>query len=216
MLDLSSHLSGPPGFEEAMDDIVPMLPRIYPAQTYGMEPVRVMLPPGLQVEFAIDMGGSYGTVMTSMLSDWGVEAGTVALAALANLRRDAEARDPRTVEEVVHNGMTLRALRQVNGWESALILVPDMLERFFGSEPVLVAAPLRTTLMALDGMVDPREIFELSAAFAASDPRGLAVDPMLLADGRLQAFRRLPDGEFELASPAGVDLRARQGRRLHA
>jgi hypothetical protein len=200
--EISARLSSPFEYEAVVDRIVPMLPRVYPAQTYGLQPAIVFLPPGIPVEFAVDMGGSYGSLMIATLDEWGVDPGTVALAALANVRRDADGRDHRAVEEMTRDGIRVRALRPSNGWESAMILVPDVLERFFGSEPLIVAAPLRPTLMAFDGGTDPALAFDLSAQFAATDPRGLAVDPMRLEEGRLHPYRRLPDGALEEVMPA--------------
>ncbi len=175
-------------FDGVRDRIVPMLPRIVPPPDSGDPLVTVFLPPGIPVGFGVDLGGSYGTVSLPMLDRWGIDPGALALTALANTRRFGEGQDAATIQEVPMDNVLVRALQVGAGWESALVLVPDELERLFGPGPAIVAVPLRPLVLAFP-VADPVVALEINALLADSDPRGLAVEPMLLAGGRLEFLR---------------------------
>jgi hypothetical protein len=189
-LEALASMAGPGRFEDIRESIVPMLPRRHPVPDFGQRPVTAILAPGIPVGFAIDTPHAYGSILVDSLADWGVDAGMIAMTAISNVRRRAATRKARDVEDFAALDTQARILRPRDGLESTLILAPDLIERFFGPEPLIVAAPLREVLIAFDWGTDLGRAFEVSDALAESDPRGLAVDPMRLVDGRLQVIRR--------------------------
>ena len=82
--------------------------------------------------------------------------------------------------------MPVRILQSGVGCASALVLVPDELERIFGSERQCLIAPMRDLLISMPADADRELVGWLNDEFASMDPNGLALDAFVLEDGTLR------------------------------
>jgi hypothetical protein len=67
----------------------------------------------------------------------------------------------------------VRVLQSGAGWASGLLVVPDLLPRFFGPGPHVVAAPCRDVVMAFAEDTSLDLVFNLVESLAWADPVGL-------------------------------------------
>ena len=72
------------------------------------------------------------------------------------------------------------------GCASALVLVPDELERIFGAAPQALIAPMRDILISVPPDTDTAWLAWLNDEFAEMDPNGLALDAFRLEAGELR------------------------------
>ena len=89
--------------------------------------------------------------------------------------------------------MPVRILQSGLGCASALVLVPDELQRIFGTERQCLIAPMRDLLISLPADADRELVGWLNEEFATMDPNGLALDAFVLEDGSLR-YESLPAG----------------------
>jgi hypothetical protein len=167
-------------------NVVPILPRRRPLPAAVGEPFRVTLPPGIPTGFGIDIGPAFLVVGTSLLASWPIEPAELVARGLQNLRdrmREVQPRD--LVREAIH-GMPVRALQSGVGCASALLLVPDELQRIFGPGPQCLIAPMRDLLVSMPADADRLFVAWLNEEFASMDPNGLALDAFVLEDGALR------------------------------
>jgi hypothetical protein len=167
---------------KARDDVRPMLPRVRP-YPFPIEPVRVMLPPGILVGFGIDIGPALTMVDADQLRRWHVDTETVADRALANTRDLAARCDPNLVVRESVDGVPLEALQTRAGIGASLLLVPETLERFFGPGPLLLLAPMRDLLIALPASVDHEFAGWLAEQWESLDPNHLHLGGWLFESG---------------------------------
>lgn len=169
---------------QAQADVRPMLPRIRP-YPFPIEPVRTMLPPGILVGFGIDIGPALTMVDGHQLERWGVDVGTVADRALANVRDLADGCDPGTVVRQAVDGVPVMALQTGEGIAASMLLVPETLAPFFGSGPLLLLAPMRDLLLALPATVDHEFASWLADEWESLDPNHLHLGGWLYDAGKL-------------------------------
>jgi hypothetical protein len=166
----------------ARSDVRPMLPRIRP-YPFPVEPVRIMLPPGILVGFGIDIGPALAMVDGDQLARWGVGVETVADQALANVRGAADRCDPDLVVRESVDGVPLMALQTGVGIGASMLLVPERLNRFFGPGPLLLLAPMRDLLIALPAAVDREFAAWLAEEWESMDPNHLHLGGWLFESG---------------------------------
>ena len=82
--------------------------------------------------------------------------------------------------------MPVRILQSGVGCASALVLVPDELERIFGSAEQCLIAPMRDLLISMPVDADRELVRWLNDEFATMDPNGLALDAFVLGNGALR------------------------------
>jgi hypothetical protein len=181
---------------EAQADVLPMLPRVRP-YPFAIEPVRVMLPPGILVGFGVDIGPALTMVDRSQLERWGVGVETVAERAVANVRDTAARCDARLVIRESIDDVPVWALQTGAGIGASMLLAPETLERFFGPGPLLLLAPMRDLLIGLPASVDREFAAWLVEEWEAMDPNHLHLGGWLFESG---AVRPLPiDDAFATA-----------------
>lgn len=171
---------------ELAPNLIPILPRRRPMPPVAGEPFRVTLPPGIPTGFGIDIGPAFLVVGTSLLESWPIGPADLVATGLENLRermRPVRARD--LVRQAI-DGVPTRVLQSGVGCASALVLVPDELQRIFGSEPQCLIAPMRDLLISLPAGTDAAFMGWLNNEFAEMDPNGLALDAFRLEDGSLR------------------------------
>lgn len=154
------------------DEIRPMLPRLRPIPAAD-QPVRMMLPPGILVAFGIDLGPAIAQVGQALLERWDISVDELAAASLGNVRRLAAACDPRLVVRNPVGSMDVSALQTRRGIAASLLLVPDQLARFFGSEPGLLLAPMRDLLVRVPLGTPIADAAWLAEEFESIDPNCL-------------------------------------------
>ncbi len=155
------------------DQVIPMLPRVRPYPGPELDPVRVVLPPGILVGFGIDLGPALTIVSEALLGAWKLDAAALASTALENLRIRAEACDATRVHRDRIGDTPVGILQSGLGIGAALLLVPEHIDRLLGGGPHLLVAPMRDLLIALPDDVDPGFAAWLAEEFEVLDPNHL-------------------------------------------
>ncbi|OGO57481.1 MAG: hypothetical protein A2V85_12455 [Chloroflexi bacterium RBG_16_72_14] len=173
-------------------NVIPILPRRRAMPDAAGEPFRVTLPPGIPTGFGIDIGPAFLVVGESLLRSWPIGPADLVATALANLRERLRPVRARDLVKQSLDGVPVRVLQSGVGCASALVLVPDELERIFGAGPQCLIAPMRDILISLPPDTDRAFVAWLNDEFSEMDPNGLALDAFVLdADGiRYEALRR--------------------------
>lgn len=158
---------------ELRDGIRPMLPRLRPMPFATDEPVRVMLPPGILVGFGLDLGPALAQVGPPLLDRWRITTDELAAVALGNVRRLAATCKSSIVVRNPIGSIDVSALQTRLGIAASLLLVPDQLPRFFGTEPGLLLAPMRDLILRLPADADLFDAAWLAEEFESMDPNCL-------------------------------------------
>ncbi len=167
-------------------NLIPILPRRRPMPAEAGEPFRVTLPPGIPTGFGIDIGPAFLVVGASVLASWPVGPADLVAVGLDNLRRRLRSVRPRDLHRDTFQGVPVRILQSGVGCASALVLVPDELERIFGSDRQCLIAPMRDLLISMPADADRELVGWLNDEFASMDPNGLALDAFVFEDGTLR------------------------------
>ncbi|HET9455812.1 MAG TPA: hypothetical protein VFO78_00615 [Candidatus Limnocylindrales bacterium] len=73
-------------WKKVRDQFVPVLPRVRPLPGPDFDLVRTVLPPGILVSFAIDIGPALTHIGSDLLDSWPIDRTTLVATGLANLR----------------------------------------------------------------------------------------------------------------------------------
>jgi hypothetical protein len=160
-------------WKKVRGQVLPVLPRVRPFPGPDLDLVRTVLPPGILVRFAIDIGPALTFIGSSLLGSWPIDRATLVSTALANLRRQAADCGPEQVLRDHIADMPIGVFQSRVGIASAMLLVPERLERLFGAGPNLLLAPMRDLLIALPADVEPAFAAWLAAEWEALDPNHL-------------------------------------------
>ena len=160
--------------------IMPIFERRRPFPFDVGRPLRTILPPGVSVTIAYDLGPALMRVTREVAAIWPVTEADVVDRAMVNLRDRVEAAldgpDPvRPVSELLDD-LAVRAIVSGEGWASTLLLVPDLLERLFGSGPCLFVAPMRDLLIAMPASTDIGAATWWTEEFESLDPNCLCLE----------------------------------------
>jgi hypothetical protein len=153
--------------------VIPVFPRVRPLPDGSPESLRVLLPPGVLVGFAVDIGPAFLNVSREQLTILGVAEADLVGQALANLLARAQQVEPASVVHETLQGLPLVGLQTGLSVGSTLVLVPDQLARLFGPTPRLFMAPMRDVLLGLPDDADPELVAWLFDDFASQDPNAL-------------------------------------------
>lgn len=167
-------------------DLIPILPRRRPMPFPTGQPFRVTLPPGIPTGFGIDIGPAFLVVGESMLASWSIGPADLVAIGLDNLRRRMRPIRPRDLHRDTFQGVPVRILQSGVGCASALVLVPDELQRIFGAERQCLIAPMRDLVISLPADADRELVGWLNEEFSTMNPNGLALDAFVLEDGELR------------------------------
>lgn len=175
------------GWETIGPSVLPLLPRHTPSPIRVGAPIQAMLGPGILVGFGIDVGPAFAGVTRELVDGWGVADADVVATSLANVRALASELPPGAVTAVaLSDGRTVRILQSGAGWASTLLLLPDLLPRFFGPGPHLVGAPCRDVLLAFPADTPLDLVFDLVGEIAWADPAGLVASCHRHRNGALE------------------------------
>lgn len=175
------------GWETIGASILPLLPRHTPSPIRVGAPIQALLGPGLLVGFGIDVGPAFIGVTRELVEGWGVADADVVATSLTNVRALATELPPGVVTTVdLSDGLAAQILQSRAGWASTLLLLPDLLPRFFGPGPHLVGAPCRDVLLAFPPDAPLDLLFDLVEGIAWADPAGLVASCHRHRDGILE------------------------------
>ena len=178
-------------WDKMAPSVIPVLPRRRPLPQVSGEPFRVTLPPGIPTGFGIDIGPAFLVVGEDLLRGWPVQPADLVATALSNLTGRLAQIGPRDLLRQQIDGVQVRLLQSGVGCASALVLVPDEMQRIFGDAPQVFVAPMRDLLLSMPPDVDRRFAGWLTDELASMDPNGLALDAFVLEGGALR-YERLP------------------------
>jgi hypothetical protein len=169
--------------------VLPQFERVRPYHPALPEHVVTMVPPGVAIGLAIDIGPALAHVSAQMIEGWAMSVADVTARAMANLHARAAAIDPGKVVWGDVDHVTTGWLQTECGIGATLVLAPHELERILGRGPRLMIAPMRDLLITLP----PGEV-ELAtwlfAEIASQDPNHL--QPLLFeSDGVTVAARAM-------------------------
>jgi hypothetical protein len=152
---------------------------------FAMEFVSQIVPPGVSIGFAADVGPSFAHVHQGMLDDWKIDLEALSAVAFANLRRSIIDRDAGNLVREPVDGVPTVVYQSGDGWASTLLLVPDLIEDVLGPGERLFLAPMRDVLIDLPPGVDLGFASWLTSEFEALDPNALCLEAFLYEGGRL-------------------------------
>lgn len=183
-------------------DVIPLIPRIRPHPAGAPNAVERTLPPGIAVQFGIDIGPATLGIHAGMLHEWGISEADLVATALANLERRASSLGPRDVIGGSPDPLELRALQTQRSIASVLVLVPDVIERVFGPEPQLLVAPMRDLIASVRQPGDPTPLILLYDELRTEDPNILPGYVYEARNGRISLFGLLTDPASILSEAA--------------
>lgn len=167
------------------DRIVPAFQRVRPYPRGQPEPKRILVPPGLSVGFAIDVGPAFLNVDAGMIERWRLTPAEVLARALDNLDRRMAGVGPDDLIDGSIGGQPIRVLQSSTGCASTYVLLPTSLSRILGTEPQQVIAPMRNLLISLPLEAGRAFTAWLFDEFAAQDPNCLAPAAFVIREGGL-------------------------------
>ena len=166
--------------------VVPILPRRRPMPPQAGDPFRVTLPPGIPTGFGIDIGPAFLVIGKALLGTWPIGPADLVATGLGNLRDRIGGVRARDLVHQVVDGVPVRVLQSGVGCASALVLVPDEMQRIFGADPQCLIAPMRDLLISMPADADRTFVSWLNEEFSEMDPNGLALDAFVLDGGSLR------------------------------
>lgn len=156
--------------------ILPLLRRSRRPSAPGLEPIELIVPPGVTTGFGLDLGLAWAHVTRTLVDRWAISDADLLATALDNLRARV-ADEPPQIERATFGGTPATVLQAV-GWGSALLLLPDTLGGLLGGSPRTLLTPVRNTLIAMPEDLDVELAVAVWAAFAEEGGEELDVDPL--------------------------------------
>lgn len=178
-------------------------------ETLGFEPASafasVVMEPGLDIGFSIDVDVVGVHVKQTHLDAWGRTADDLIAPAMANLRREVGTWTG-SARPDDYEGVPVRTLEGWPAWAASLLLLPDELMRIYGAHDQLFVMPYACNLVSMPIDVDRDQAADLVDMFGLINPRSLllGLPAVVLRDGVL-ACEDLP-GWPELPDPWRDDV----------
>jgi|GEM_PF-1642535 len=175
--------------------LVPMIKRVWQPFPPEFVPLAINVPPGIPVGFGLDIGPAMHVLDTEYPGRWGVDHATLLAASLANLERLVRSEPPviqRFNDELAGDVVSIGG----QGWGSALLLLPDVLQQILGDEPRVLLAPVRNHLIALSMDATIESCSSIWAALADGGNDELDVPLYFWEDGQVLKYLGASDGEI--------------------
>jgi hypothetical protein len=176
-------LDGP--WSSVADAVIPVLRRRRPMPPGSDDLLSRTMPPGIETLFGIDIGPGVAYIGPWAGLTWGVGDDEIVELAVTNVRARASARRRFGLLTESVDGVPVQMFQSRDGWASALLLVPEELDRAFGPGPGLILAPMRDLLVHMPIDTHPGLAGWLLGELSSLDPNGLAVPIVALVDGQL-------------------------------
>lgn len=173
--------------------LVPMIKRVWQPFPPEFVPLAIDVPPGIPVGFGLDVGPAMHVLDDGFPDRWGVDHATLLSTSLQNLHQLVRSEPPviqRFDDELAGKVVSIGG----QGWGSALLLLPDVLQPILGDEPRVLLAPVRNHLVALtmDATIDTCSTIWAALADGAHDE--LDVPLYFWEGGTVQRYLGAPDG----------------------
>lgn len=152
--------------------VLPLFERVRPYPAGYPPHLEAIVPPGLKVSLALDIGPGLLHITSEMLDRWGLSLADLTAIALANLHERASEVQPSEIHHGPLGDVEVRALQTGRGVGSTLVLAPSELSRLFGSVPCLLIAPMRDLIVGLPPTEHALAAW-LFTEIAAEDPNHL-------------------------------------------
>jgi hypothetical protein len=160
--------------------------------------------PGVAVTFAIEVDPVYVSITQEQLDRWEMTLEQVRRAAELNIRRTIRAWNGGVYRDD-YAEVPIRMLKGWPHWAASLALLPDELQRIFGSHDQLFVAPYHCNLVSMPVDVDRDIAADLIDLFGYLNPQSLllGLPAFALRDGEL-SIEELPGLEVEPDDEAGA------------
>jgi hypothetical protein len=137
--------------------------------------------------FAIEVEPALVWVDQERLDAWDMTLKQVVPAAFANLRRLTGTWEGEVVTDDSCAGIPVRRMEPWPYWAASLVLLPEQLQRIFGSHDQLFVAPYQCNLLSLPIDVDRDDVADIVDLFGWVNPQSLLLGPpaFVLQRGRL-------------------------------
>jgi hypothetical protein len=175
--------------------LVPMIKRVWQPFPPEFAPLAIDVPPGIPVGFGLDIGPAMHVLDAGFPERWGVDHATLLSTSLQNLQGLVRSEPPviqRFTDELAGDVVSVGG----QGWGSALLLLPDVLQEILGDEPRVLLTPVRNHLVALTMEVTLDTCSTFWAALADGAHDELDVPLYFWEDGQVRRFLGAPDGEI--------------------
>jgi hypothetical protein len=175
--------------------VVPMIKRVWQPFPPEFAPLAIDVPPGIPVGFGLDIGPAMHVLDAGFPERWGVDHATLLATSLDNLHRLVRSEPP--VIQRFHDELAGEVVSIAGqGWGSALLLLPDVLQPILGDEPRVLLAPVRNHLVALTMDVTIDTCSTIWAALADDAHDELDVPLYFWEDGLVTRYLGAPGGEI--------------------
>lgn len=166
--------------------LLPIFRRRRPMPGPSDMPVYLERPPGLDVGIGVDLGPAFLHVSAALLTEWAVTADDAFSRAIANVRERATMRrlEPVVFGEIA--GVPCGWFQSGQSIGSALLLLPEEIEKRFGRDPQLIIAPMRDLLVSIPLHAGLEFAIALRESIAEEDPNCLDLPVFSLMDGQLR------------------------------
>jgi hypothetical protein len=172
-------------WEEMAPRLRPALPRRRPLPPGTGDLPTQDFAPGIRITLGLDIGPAMLFVGHDQLAAWGVTAEQAFRRAISNIRVRVRLRRQFALLHEPICGVPTVAFQSRDGWASALLLLPEELERVFGQRSGVILAPMRDLLLLMPLDVEPDLAHVILEEFARVDMNALDVPPIGLLDGSL-------------------------------
>ncbi|HXV33525.1 MAG TPA: DUF1444 family protein [Gaiellaceae bacterium] len=137
-------------FEEAREDVLPLLQARFDVREYGFEPASAEAPGDLTVVYVVDTGDSTTVLTPGDVERWGTSLEELDEVALANLERRTDEDDPLLCEP--SGAWELCGWSTSDGYDATRMIVPGLrrqIVREYDGEPAVYAVPMDNVFVAL-------------------------------------------------------------------
>lgn len=182
-----------PSWEWARARVLPVIELPEPTSSPGDPHITVSGPFGMRIGFGIDLRDVMVRVPETLATRWQIMHYAVEEAALENLRLLAANLAPADVHEMMHEGTLARSLTVPPGNATALILIPDELQRLLGPDRTTLVTVSRGLLLALPADATLETVWDFMTVITHIEPFPLQEGPFTLEHGRLDDWDPPPD-----------------------
>jgi uncharacterized protein YtpQ (UPF0354 family) len=137
-------------FEDAKEDVLPLLQARFDLRNYGFEPASTEAPGDLRVVYVVDTGDSTTVLTPEDVERWGTSLEELDEVALANLERRTDEADPLLCEP--SGAWELCGWSTSDGYDATRMIVPGLrrqIVREYDGEPAVYAVPMDNVFVAL-------------------------------------------------------------------
>jgi len=140
-------------FEDARDDLMPLLKARFQIRRFGFEAAETEQPANLATVYAVDSDDGFTSVTPEDVERWGTTVEEIDSIALDNLLRQTNEEEPLLCEPTGLGGQELCGWASGDGYDATRMIVPELRrqirEEYGNDEPVAYAVPEEHIYVAL-------------------------------------------------------------------